>query len=111
MEMTFSSPKNLNTMAANFIQVVNSEKLKCYDDENGTLRSDFGKFCIVEKPYGYKLEAVRDESGHADVGTALVITMPAAVAMLDGSKGLLPTDDLIDTDGSPMSEEEVEEMP
>lgn len=111
MEMSFSSPKNLTRMATDFIQVVNDGKLKCYDNKDGNLRSDFGRFNIVEKSYGYKLEAIRDESGHADVGTALVICLSPAVELMKGYLGLHPTDDLTDMNTDPLTGDEIEEMP
>jgi hypothetical protein len=41
--------------------------------------ADLGRLTIVEKSYGYRLEAVRDEHGHADLATALAIALPIAV--------------------------------
>lgn len=113
-EVSFSSPKNLTNMAESLVQTVAARKLFCYDDEKGTLRRDFGKFSIVERlqvPSGYKLEAVRDEYGHADVGTALVIALMKAVEMLAGRVGLQPGDDLADTSDGVFGEEEVEGLP
>jgi hypothetical protein len=111
-EMTFSRPSNLTKMATCLIQVTEARKLECYDDEDGRLRSDLAKFSIVEKSYGYKLEAVSDETGHADVGTALVICLPYAVDALGlGGSRLLPEDDIVETDDSPLTQEEVEELP
>jgi len=110
IQMTFA-PKNLNIMAESLIQAVESGILKCYDDKEGTLRRDFGKFNIVEKNYGYRLDAVRDEYGHADVGTALVICLPRAIAYLDGKIGLGPDDDLVDPNEEELSEEEIEDLP
>ena len=110
-EMTFGRPSNLTAMAVGLIQIVEEDKLECYDDEDGRLRSDFGKFNIVEKSYGYKLEAVSDESGHADVGTALAICLPAAMELL-GMSGYLTADDVLydPEDDNPMTPEEVKEM-
>jgi len=105
------TPKNLSLMAESLIQVVESRRLLAYDDQDGTLRRDFGKFDIVEKPYGYKLEAVSDEFGHADVGTALVIALPECIRLMDGLEGLQPTDDLVDLNEDPLSEDEIEELP
>lgn len=111
VEMSFSVPSNLTRMATTFIQVVQTRRILCYDDEDGRLRRDFGKFSIVEKPYGYKLEAVSDVHGHADVGTAVVICLPAAVAMLDGLPGLRPDDVLAEPDAEPLTEAEEKELP
>ena len=111
VEMTFSRPSNRVAMATSFIQVMQNRLLKCYDDEEGRVRRDFGKFNIVETPSGLKLEAVSDEYGHADVGTALVICLPAAVEMLNGAVGLQPDDVLADPDAEPLTEDEEKDLP
>jgi hypothetical protein len=109
-EMTFSSGANITKMATSFISVVEAGKLKCYDDPDGRLRRDFGKFNIVEKPYGFKLESVSDEYGHADVGTAVVIALPAAVDLLQG--GMFTGDDVVAVvDGTPLTEKEEKHLP
>jgi hypothetical protein len=137
-EMTFSSPKNLTLMASALVQAISGKVLTIeerespkskpgnktvedlptlgtllegYDDEEGRLRRDFGKLNVVEKNYGYKLESVSDEYGHADVGVALAIVLPKAIFLLGGRVGLQETDDLdVDVD-SPLTEEEMEGMP
>jgi len=111
-EMSFT-PKNCTAMAEATIQAVNNGILQLFDDETGRLRRDFGKFNIVEKPHGgAKLEATSDEYGHADVGTALIITLPIAVAMLDGGMIMVP-DEITnaDDDDTDLTAEEIEEMP
>jgi len=111
-EMTFSSSKNMTTMADALIQVVEGGTLECYDDADGTLRRDFGKFDLVERAAGMKLEAVSDEYGHADVGTALVICLPKALDMLGGRRGgVSPEDDVAWNEEVSLSEEEVAAMP
>ena len=110
VEYTFTG-SNLTAMATSLVQVIESKKLQCYDDEDGRLRRDFGKFNIVEKTYGLKLEAVSDEFGHADVGTALAMVIPAGVDMLNGVLGLQPEDDLVELNPAKLSEEEIEELP
>jgi len=110
-EMSFS-PKNLTAMAQSFVQVMEAGKLECYDDTDGRLRRDFGKFNIVHKPpSGYKLESVSDEYGHADVGTALVICLPYAVQLLGGGNWLTPDDSLWEDIDEPITKEEIDEMP
>ncbi len=105
-------PHNLNRMASCLMQVLEQGILECYDDDDGRLRRDFGKLNIVEKAYGYKLEAVSDEFGHADVGTALLIALPMAVDFLAGClDGLGPDDDLVDTNDGELTEEELQDMP
>ena len=80
-EVSFSSPKNLDDMATSFVQCVQSAKLECYEDPEGRLRRDFGKFQIQVKARGggYRLVATSDDWGHADAGTALVVCLPEAV--------------------------------
>ena len=109
--MTFSSATNLSRMASCLIQVVTNHQIDAYDDPEMTLRGDFGKFNIVEKQYGQRLEAVADESGHADVGTAVVITLPAAVDLLNGLKGWFSDEDELSADDSPLTEDEIDELP
>lgn len=109
-EMSFT-PGNLTKMAVRLVQVMKSRKLQAYEDKDKRLRRDFGKFNIVEKTYGYRLEAVSDEFGHADVGTALVIALPAAVDILNGRLDLVAGDTLVDLDEEELSAEEIEAMP
>jgi phage terminase large subunit-like protein len=111
-EMTFGSSKNLTLMAQTFIQSIEAGVLKCYDDGEGTLRRDFGKFNIKERATGYKLEAVSDEFGHADVGTALVICLPKAVELLEVDSRRLQPEDVIagEDDLKPLTPKEVKAM-
>jgi len=74
---------SLNEMATSFMQVMESGILECF--ENESLRRDLGKFEIkVKQPSGYRLKALSDIYGHADVGTAFVMTLPKAITMLGG---------------------------
>ncbi len=109
-EMTFSSA-NLTAMAQSLVQLVKGGRLECYEDPEGRLRRDLGKFSIEHKPpSGYKLTAVSDEHGHADVGTALVICLPTAIELLGGAGGLRPDDDVGWGMEEDLTEEEVEGM-
>jgi len=110
-ELSFSTPKNLTEMAETLISVVEAGMLECYDDHEGRFRRDFGKFTIAERQHGYKLEAVSDMNGHADVGTALVICLPKAVSMLDTAGRLLPTDTIAEVDDYEMTQNDIEELP
>ena len=106
------SGKNLDTMATTLKQVLEDRMLEGYEDHEGRLRRDLGRLHIVEKSYGLKLEATSDAEGHADVGTALVIALPRAVALLEGLG--LQSDDVIasDPDADPeLSPEEIDAMP
>jgi phage terminase large subunit-like protein len=106
-EMPFG-PANLTLMANTLKQVVESGQLECYPDK--VLELDLSKLDIVEKPYGYKLEATSDEDGHADVATALVIALPTAIQILDAS--MFSADDEIGYDSDPEDDDEIyEEMP
>ncbi len=93
-EMTVSSPRNRIHMAEAFIAAVEAGVLECYDDPDGRLRRDFGKFDIMNTTGGIRLVAVSDEHGHADVGTALVICLPRARELLGGFGSLRPGDDV-----------------
>ena len=107
-EMTFSG-QNLNLMAVTFKQVVEAGRLRCFEDAR--LRRDFGKFDLVAKQYGYRLEAVSDEYGHADVGTALVICLPRAVALLGNTSSLNPDDVIAGVADKDLTKEEIENLP
>jgi hypothetical protein len=110
-EMSFQVPNNLVKMASSFVQVLDAGKLQCYDDPDGRLRRDFSKFKIVEKSYGHRLEAVSDEYGHADVGTALAICLPYGVDALGGFNSLQADDELMFTGSADVSEDEMKKMP
>ena len=110
-EVSFSSPKNCCDMATSFISAVNDGKLECYEDPEGRMRRDMGKFRFVAVTGGgYKLVATSDEWGHADVGTALVICLPQAVRML-GANRFSGDDAIAYEDVGELSEKELEEMP
>jgi len=101
--------QSLNAMATAFMQVVGAGKLECFEDER--LRRDLGKFHIVaRKPEGYRLTAVSDEHGHADVGTALVICLPRVLEMIGGLNIGLGSFEVMGKEEEPLSPEEVEGM-
>lgn len=107
-EMSFQVPSNLVKMATAYIQTMDSEKIQLYDDEEGSLRRDLGKFTLMAKKYGYRLEATSDEFGHADVGTALVICLPEAVQAI----GLSTVDlgGLVVVDEKPLDDQEMKSV-
>lgn len=110
-EVQFTS-SNLSKMADSLLQVMNEKKLQLFDDEEGRLRRDFGKFNIVEKTYGYRLEATSDEFGHADVGTAVVLLLPMILDFLAGVENALgPDEELVGDLDIELSPEEVADMP
>jgi hypothetical protein len=108
-DMSFSSKKNTTTMALSFIQSLKARKLQCYEDEEGRLRRDFGKFQIVTDitkiPTKHVLKAVSDEWGHADVGTALLICLPKAI-QLAGISGFFDSDSVLFEDLTEEAKEE-----
>lgn len=77
----FSSPKNRDEMARTLMCVFRHRMLELYHEP--LLMADLAKLSIVEKPYGLKLTAVRDETGHADRATALAIALPSVVRFMD----------------------------
>ncbi len=111
-EVSFASRVNQNAMADALVQFVTSGKLECYEDAEGRLRRDFGKFSIVPRaPSGYKLEAVSDEWGHADVGVALAISLPEALKMV-GSLLLFDKEDIIYQEDEEYTDDELQkDMP
>ena len=82
-EMTFTGT-NLNRMASTLLDVFRSRRIELYDMPR--LIADLSRLTIEEKSYGYRLSATRDENGHADLATALSITLPLAVE----SAGIAP---------------------
>lgn len=70
-------PKNLNLMASSVLQLFRSGQIELCDDQ--ALVDDILKLQIVEKSFGFKLEAPEDESGHADRAFAMAVALPAAV--------------------------------
>lgn len=75
-EMTFTGA-NLTLMASTMIDVFRSRRLELY--EHSALIDDLSRLTIEEKSYGYRLSAIRNQSGHADLATALAIALPIAV--------------------------------
>ena len=87
--------QNLTKMASTLIQVFSGRRIDLIRDPQ--LIDDLLRLSIVERPYGYRLEAVSDDRGHADRATALAIALPIAaeiselpIAFDDGLGGQLP---------------------
>ncbi len=73
----FTGP-NCHEMANTLISAFRSRRVDLYRDER--LIRDLGRLCIVEKSFGYKLEASHDpNAGHADVAFAFCIALSAAM--------------------------------
>ena len=72
---------SLNEMAEAFMKAIS--RLESF--ESAILRRDLGKFVMKARPPNrYRIEAISDEFGHADVGTALLICLPRAVELVGG---------------------------
>jgi len=111
-EVTFASEINLTNMAKSFVTAVKGEILSSYEDPDGNIRRDFGKFNIEHKPpVTYKLKAVSDEFGHADVGTAIVIALPKALELIKAPLGLLKDEDIAAAVDVELSDLEIRNMP
>ena len=76
MHETPFTPKNLDRMATTILQVFRNRQFDTHTDK--ALIRDLSKLTIVERQKGFKLEATRDEHGHADRATALAIALPIA---------------------------------
>jgi len=64
-------------MARSVLQIFRNRRIALYPDDG--LVDDLHRLTIVEKSYGHKLQATRDERGHADRATALAIVLPTAI--------------------------------
>jgi hypothetical protein len=78
--------RNLNTMASKLIETFRAREIDLYRDEK--LIGDLMRLTIVERQFGYKLEAAHDAlAGHADTAFALAIALPAALQLQQSSGG------------------------
>ena len=75
-ELTFTGA-NLTRMASTLLDVFRSRRLELFPHPR--LIADLSRLTIEEKSYGYRLTAMRDETGHADLAVALTIALPFAV--------------------------------
>jgi len=72
--------KNCNQMAKDLLTVFRGREIELY--EAPRLRDDLYQLRIVEKSFGYKLEAPSGEGGHADRAIALAVALPTALACM-----------------------------
>jgi len=108
-EVSFNSSLVQTQMATAFVQCINDGVLECYDEDD-SLHTDFRKFDIQHTPPNkYKLVAVSDEQGHADIGISLAMTLPKALAVMEVHGWLSSEDDLV-VSNDPLTEEEEEGM-
>lgn len=78
-EMQFTGA-NLNLMANTLLDVFRSRRITLF--RHPALLADLNHLQLEEKSYGYRLSATRDETGHADLATALAIALPLAVDLV-----------------------------
>lgn len=71
--------RNLDTMARDLLATFRNRRIDLYRDP--LLVDDLQRLTIAERRYGYKLEAISDERGHADRATALAIVLPAMLGV------------------------------
>jgi hypothetical protein len=82
-------PANLDKFAKSLLVAFRNHKVELFPDPD--LIRDLERLSIVERSYGYKLEAVSDEEGHADRAIALAMLLPESlVAADDPSFGHVP---------------------
>ncbi len=74
-------PKTLDLMAKALMNTFRNRKLDLYPEPD--LMRDLERVNIVERSWGYKLEAAHDEDGHADRAIALAMLLPAFLNLLD----------------------------
>lgn len=77
-EMSFNG-KGLSVMATTILEAFKSRHVELYRDTE--LINDLTKLNIVERAFGFKLEASEDQSGHADLAFAFAIALPAAIEL------------------------------
>lgn len=75
IEHNFSGA-NLDLMATTLIRTIRNRRVALYRDPG--LLADLSRLSIVEKSYGFRLEAPRGPDGHCDRATALAMALPYA---------------------------------
>ena len=86
MEMFPFTTRNTSTMAARIINVFREKQIELRNDKK--LIADILKLKIVNKGFVHKIEAATGTEGHADLGFAFAIALPAAVEIA----GQMPID-------------------
>jgi phage terminase large subunit-like protein len=77
VEMPFTGA-NCNLMASTILETFRSRRIDLYNDPQ--LITDISRLNIVEKSFGWKLEASRGSGGsHSDRAMAMAIALPAAI--------------------------------
>ncbi|MBL8828641.1 MAG: hypothetical protein JNM18_16790, partial [Planctomycetaceae bacterium] len=68
--------KNLQSMATAIIEAFGERRIELGDDP--ALLADLRSLRVVEKSFGYRLDAARNAAGHADRAVALAIALHTA---------------------------------
>jgi phage terminase large subunit-like protein len=90
---------NLQTMASELIEGFNEAgRIELYEDRD--LIRDLKKLRIVDRSYGFKLDAPRDGTGHGDRGTAFSIALMQARLLRNAIPRRIRDEDSILTDGA-----------
>lgn len=84
-QMTFNG-SNLNLMATTLLETFRGRRIDLFP-QAVQLATDLRRLTIAERPYGHKLEATQDATGHADTATALAICLPGAISLASNSYG------------------------
>jgi phage FluMu gp28-like protein len=69
--------KNLDLMARDLLEVFQNRWIRLFRDE--ALLADLYRLNVIERPQGFRLDAKRDKTGHADRATALAMAIPSAL--------------------------------
>lgn len=71
--------QSLTLMAASVMTAFRQRRIDLYNDPQ--LIRDLGRLSIAPKSFGYKLEAARNSTGHADTAIAMAIALPYAAEL------------------------------
>jgi len=83
--------KNLQTMATAVVDAFRDKAIELYDDP--ALLADLRKLRIIERSFGFRLDAVRNKQGHADRAIALALALLAARSVSKSIGGIIAFDD------------------
>ena len=95
---------NLNLMASTMLDVFRSRRIELYN--HPAIIADLSRLTIEERSYGYRLSAISNESGHADLAVALSIALPLTVDRLS-KPTIMIGQDLFGVDGRNAFEREL----
>ncbi|MGE0760612.1 MAG: terminase large subunit [Pirellulaceae bacterium] len=82
------SPSNLMAMATATIEAFSERNIELYDDRE--LLADLRSLRVTEKSYGWRLDPVRDGSGHGDRAIALALALVASRKLIVQSASYAP---------------------